>query len=266
MSYSMNVPFVIALFVQTLMYGLYVTTLVHCLRWLFYDDKGWKLREKINWAMATITVLVFMFFTIDLALTLQITIDSLENWGKPLLDRINVVTIMIENITILIVDAVLSMVDHVLLKTVPSNGFLAAIIYRILRAAKETGRPSRRLHNTCRILGESGILYTISSILNLSASMLDITPKYFVLKVVVDTIALTNFSMTGITFNLILIRVGQGRATEETHLNSQDTLKQPTLSTLRFHVPATQSMSISLVDAERGAHAKTKSRHEAHMN
>ncbi|KIL63677.1 hypothetical protein M378DRAFT_164100 [Amanita muscaria Koide BX008] len=93
--------------------------------------------------------------------------------------------------------------------------------------------------------------------------MLDITPKYFVLKVVVDTI---NFSMTGITFNLILIRVGQGRATEETHLNSQDTLKQPTLSTLRLHVPATQSMSISLVDAERGAHAKTKSRHEAHMN
>ncbi|KIL63676.1 hypothetical protein M378DRAFT_11952 [Amanita muscaria Koide BX008] len=198
----MNVPFVIALFVQTLMYGFYVTTLVHCLRWLFYDDKGWKLREKINWAMATITVLVFMFFTIDLALTLQITVGSLENWGKPLLDRINVVTIMIENITILIVDAVLihrcwavygrswrivllpvvlwfgiftsSIVGvfvvavtitepiNIQLSLVWAVFFLcniivniyatSAIIYRILRVAKETGQRSSRLHNTCRIL------------------------------------------------------------------------------------------------------------------
>jgi hypothetical protein len=89
-SSNMNVPSVIALFVQTLMYGLYITTLAHGLRWLLYDDKGWKLREKFNWAMVTITVFVFMLFTTSLALTLQFTIGSLEIGDNPLWGRINV--------------------------------------------------------------------------------------------------------------------------------------------------------------------------------
>ena len=44
------------------------------------------------------------------------------------------------------------MLRQVLLKTVPSNDCLAAIIYRILLVTKETGQRYLRLHNTCRIL------------------------------------------------------------------------------------------------------------------
>ena len=60
-----------ATFVQTLLYGIYVTTLAHCLRWLLLDDGGWKLRKKINWSMLIISILLFLLSTTDLALTLK---------------------------------------------------------------------------------------------------------------------------------------------------------------------------------------------------
>ena len=66
--------FVIPLFVQSVMFGSYVATLVHCLRWLLFDDEGWKMREKINWGMLIITILVFLFSTANLGISLQMTI------------------------------------------------------------------------------------------------------------------------------------------------------------------------------------------------
>ena len=61
-------------FVQTLMYGMYVTTFAHCLRWLLLDDEGWKIRRRINWSMLIISILLFLLSTTALALTIQLLI------------------------------------------------------------------------------------------------------------------------------------------------------------------------------------------------
>ena len=58
-------------FVQAIMYGMYATTFVHCLRWLLFDDEGWKLRQRINWSLLVASILLFLLSTTDLALTLK---------------------------------------------------------------------------------------------------------------------------------------------------------------------------------------------------
>ena len=63
--------YIYGIFVQALLYGIYVTTLAHCLRWLLLDDEGWTLRRKINWSMLTISVLLFPLLTTTLAFVLK---------------------------------------------------------------------------------------------------------------------------------------------------------------------------------------------------
>ena len=60
---------------QTLSYGIYITTLAHCLRWLLLDDEGWNLRQRINWFMLTISIVLFLLLTTDLSLKLKFLID-----------------------------------------------------------------------------------------------------------------------------------------------------------------------------------------------
>ena len=67
-------------FVQTLLYGIYVTTLVHCLRWLLLDDEGWTLRRRMSWFILIISILLFLFSTADLALSLKLLISYNEPW------------------------------------------------------------------------------------------------------------------------------------------------------------------------------------------
>lgn len=51
------------------------------------------------------------------------------------------------------------------------------MVYRILNAAKHTNGVSGRLYyNICRILSESGILFAVSSLMNLIALILDTNP------------------------------------------------------------------------------------------
>ena len=47
---------------------------------------------------------------------------------------------------------------------------IGAIIYRIIRVANASGNHPKRLHNTARILGESGTLYTLTTVFVLIAS------------------------------------------------------------------------------------------------
>ena len=61
--------------VQALMYGIYLTTFAHCLRWLLIDDEGWKLRRGINWHMLITSILLFLLSTTDLTLTIKALID-----------------------------------------------------------------------------------------------------------------------------------------------------------------------------------------------
>ena len=63
----------IPLFSQAIMYGLYVETSVHCLRWLLFDDKDWNIRKKINWTMLTIAVVLFTLMTVNLLTSLLLT-------------------------------------------------------------------------------------------------------------------------------------------------------------------------------------------------
>jgi hypothetical protein len=71
MRYSTPEILLVALFVQTLFYGLYIASLVHCLRWLIYDDDGWKQRDGINKPLVFIAVLIFAISTANLGITLQ---------------------------------------------------------------------------------------------------------------------------------------------------------------------------------------------------
>ena len=68
---------VIQLFINAPLYGLYLTTLIYCLRWLVYTDDGWKLRDRINKPMLITSVLIFLYSTLDLAFMLQIELYSI---------------------------------------------------------------------------------------------------------------------------------------------------------------------------------------------
>ena len=56
---------VISTFVQVVLHGLYLGSFVHCLRWLIYDDEGWRLRVNINRSMLAITLLLFLLYAAE---------------------------------------------------------------------------------------------------------------------------------------------------------------------------------------------------------
>ncbi|KIL58167.1 hypothetical protein M378DRAFT_15738 [Amanita muscaria Koide BX008] len=86
----------------------------------------------------------------------------------------------------------------------------AAIIYRVKRdASKRSGHSFKRLQHLCRILAEIESLYTLTTIPPLVAFFQLDPNKYLVLLEATEAV---NFSMAGIAFNLVLIRVGQSRA------------------------------------------------------
>jgi hypothetical protein len=72
----------ILLFTQAAFYGLYVSTLIHCLRWLAHTSDGWKLRDRVDNKLILITtILIFLFLTVDLVLTLLIQLYFLGDFG-----------------------------------------------------------------------------------------------------------------------------------------------------------------------------------------
>ncbi|KIL64723.1 hypothetical protein M378DRAFT_11283 [Amanita muscaria Koide BX008] len=103
-----------------------------------------------------------------------------------------------------------------------------AIIYRILRVPNR----SRRLRKTCRIIIESGLLYTLPTLVY-AITVTILLGKSDPITSLADAI---KFSMTGIAFNLLLIRVYEERtAPHDSHADagSQNLLNSP--STLRFY-------------------------------
>src|ERR1700759_655198 len=71
------------LFTQAVFYGLYVVTLIHCLRWLVYTDDGWEQWNRINKLMLITTVLIFLLSTVNLVLLLpfQFFVDDSNVWS-----------------------------------------------------------------------------------------------------------------------------------------------------------------------------------------
>ena len=69
----------IFLFIQAIFYGLYIATLLHCLRWLIFTDGGWKPRDKVNKLMLTSSVLIFILSTMNLGIALPVEFYSIGN-------------------------------------------------------------------------------------------------------------------------------------------------------------------------------------------
>ena len=68
-----------SLFILCVLYGIYVATLVSCLRWLLYEDEGWKLRKKVVRPILAVTLLVFACLTAYLSISFQVTSFILFN-------------------------------------------------------------------------------------------------------------------------------------------------------------------------------------------
>ncbi|KAM6499911.1 hypothetical protein JOM56_005419 [Amanita muscaria] len=88
----------------------------------------------------------------------------------------------------------------------------AAIIYRIWYTSNASGGSPKRLNYIMRILAESGVLYTSTIIFSLVGSVLTGKPDpTWVDYLIGDVSDAINFSMAGISFNLLIIRVYQSR-------------------------------------------------------
>ena len=61
----------IELFIQAILFGLYLATLVHYLRWLVFADEGWKSREKINKPMLIVAILLFALTFVAFAIMVK---------------------------------------------------------------------------------------------------------------------------------------------------------------------------------------------------
>ncbi|PFH48037.1 hypothetical protein AMATHDRAFT_6164 [Amanita thiersii Skay4041] len=59
---------VAALFLEGILYGVYLTTFVISLRWFLYDDNKWKRLRDVNWPMLIVTLCMFVISSLDLAL------------------------------------------------------------------------------------------------------------------------------------------------------------------------------------------------------
>ncbi|KAM6499963.1 hypothetical protein JOM56_005471 [Amanita muscaria] len=114
------------------------------------------------------------------------------------------------------------------------------IIYRIWYTSRKTsGSSLKRLNYIMRILAESGILYTCTVMFRLAGAVLVTrTDAIWVNRIINDISDAINFSMAGISFNLLLIRVNQGRLEQRDSLaesRNDDGMRTP--SGMEFNNP-----------------------------
>ncbi|KAM6499105.1 hypothetical protein JOM56_004613 [Amanita muscaria] len=111
----------------------------------------------------------------------------------------------------------------------------SAIVYRVRRIANANNNGQSILYRVCRIVAGTGVLYASTSLAVVVATFL--MPNDLVAYFVCNAI---NFSMAGIAFNLLLIRVGQLRADNEMEVcaSTPDVNRSVVLSTVQFGVPS----------------------------
>ena len=71
----------VALFMESVTYGIYLVTLGICAHVLFWDRQG--LRQRINWSMVTVVTLMAVFSTLDVALGLRHNLDAFIFYTGP---------------------------------------------------------------------------------------------------------------------------------------------------------------------------------------
>lgn len=65
-------------FTSALIFGMYLMTLIFCVRWLFFCDEGWRLKKGISWATVITTFLIFSSYLVYLALSFHGTIATVK--------------------------------------------------------------------------------------------------------------------------------------------------------------------------------------------
>ncbi|KAM6494673.1 hypothetical protein JOM56_009296 [Amanita muscaria] len=292
--------YLIAIMLQSFFYALYLVSLVHAFRWLLYEEEGWTLksRDKVNWLLLTTSSFVCMFLTVDVVLTALLQLTSASGMPTEAF-QIGIASLVVEVSTLLITDAVLiircwlvyqrsrrvaffplmlwlaspNSINPVSLFTVrlfycctcAINLYTtSAIVYQLRRVARAHGSRSSILYRICRMVATTGILYTLTSLPLVMMAFL--FPKHRPAYAICYTV---NVLMAGITFNLLLIRVGQLRAEVEMDDNgdggSPDGSTSVVFSTVAFGVPtlATNDFSMHSVgahQAEKGVGAMSASK------
>ncbi|KIL60003.1 hypothetical protein M378DRAFT_960345 [Amanita muscaria Koide BX008] len=100
-------PYLVAAVLQAFLYVIYLVSSVYAFRWLLYEEEGWTLksRDNINWGLLTITFVVFVFTTVDLAF--EIGIQLTVTGGEPIASQLVIGSISVECAAFVITDALL---------------------------------------------------------------------------------------------------------------------------------------------------------------
>ncbi|KAH9475516.1 hypothetical protein JR316_0012631 [Psilocybe cubensis] len=301
-----------AMFVVALIYGLYLSTLFHCLRWLIFTDEGWKARSRISWTLVTITIAIWVLSTISKVLQLigavhvadhaskPSTTTSQEYTGSTALPWMSVAICTDSNLTTLLADSVLiyrcwivynnskrvitfpvflwvgglmltglqaywqivqsasiagtwqpvnmqvgpgTILTPFWASTILLNSYATIMIVRkissVSKKSEAGGTSVSALRFTMRVLVESGALYLTTAIAHFVVWW---TPNAFAISIISDM----NLGVTGIAFNLILIRVAQRRVDEEKSSDFHGRIGA--ISSIRFNQSIGESKEIDTVE------------------
>ncbi|KAH7882652.1 hypothetical protein F5I97DRAFT_1816635 [Phlebopus sp. FC_14] len=74
---------IVGLFMECILYGVYLVTLVQCLRALLWSDAESSFKRKANWPMLTVALLMGLFATLDVAFGLRHNLDAFVYYTGP---------------------------------------------------------------------------------------------------------------------------------------------------------------------------------------
>ncbi|KAF8178704.1 hypothetical protein BJ912DRAFT_1146192 [Pholiota molesta] len=289
---ALNVPYT---FVSALFYGLYLSTVFHCLRWLVFADEGRKTRRKINWAMVSITIVLWALSTTSRALDLRSSMIVVENQTTPAVDPLQSATMLLwmdvlsctnAAVSTLLADAVLIYRCWIIyakshwVVALPILLWLGGLVLTVLQAYSELA-PSPSILKTWKLVNTAvrpgtimmpfwaltivlnsyvtfmivRRIYLVARVSKASVAKPAIHQLQFVMRILIESgslylavaiaqfiswwtpngyaifiISSINMSMTGIAFNLILIRAARHRVEER----QKEVDVAPELSNIQF--------------------------------
>ncbi|PFH49136.1 hypothetical protein AMATHDRAFT_63703 [Amanita thiersii Skay4041] len=98
---------ILATFVEAMLYGLYFASFLHCLRWLFFEDKGWVFRKTHGRLIPFMTLLIFVFLTTDTIFIFMYPVLYFRGVAMQRLYLLEITPTIIEFLLALLTDSVL---------------------------------------------------------------------------------------------------------------------------------------------------------------
>jgi len=114
-AFPVNEAQLVALFVESVAYGIYLVTFGMCVRLLFWDSRGERKRH-LNWPLVLTTFLIFVFATFDVAFGLRHALVAFVFYSgaggsaeayETISDWVNVMKTVDNQVMLMIVDAFL---------------------------------------------------------------------------------------------------------------------------------------------------------------